>query len=260
MRHILLTLTFLLCATISFAQRLAVESFKHDVMNRECQIDNNLPNDLNGKPCALLKVMVADKITKCDGGNVGNIVDEGMVKRIYISPTAKYVTLYFQNHFPLKIVFADYGTIYLQSMETYEVALMSSNKEKTLQQYTDAIVPFKVDSVTFNMIRVDGGSFIMGATPEQKRPKDDEKPSHKVTLSSYYIGETEVTQELWKTVMGYNPSYWVNPNFPVINVSWNDCRNFIRRLNEKTGGKFRLPTEAECRAGTFHRGKCNGRL
>lgn len=245
MKHILLTLLLLIFAVSSFGQELKVKSFTHDVMNRECQIDNNLPKDLNGKPCALLKVIVADKITKCEGGNVGNIVDEGMVKRIYISPTAKYVTLYFQNHFPVKIGFADYVTTNLQSMETYEVTLISSNKERTSQHYNDAIVPFKIDKVTFNMIRVDGGTFTMGATPEQKKPYDNEKPCHKVSLSSYYIGETEVTEALWQAVMESNPSYKGFSANPKTLVSWNDCQVFIRKLNEMTGGNFRLPTEAE---------------
>lgn len=247
MKRILVLFFIVLVFLPLLAQRLTIDkaSFKHDVMNRDAQIDDNLPRDLNDIPCALLKVMVADKVTKCEGGNVGSIVDEGMVKRIYISPTAKYVTLYFQNHFPMKIVFADYGNTCLQSMETYEVALITSNMEKSSQQYVDAIIPFKVDSVTFNMVRVDGDTFIMGATPEQKNPADDEKPSHKVTLSSFYIGETEVTQELWKTVMGSNPSYWNYKYNPVTNVSWNDCQYFIRKLNERTGCNFRLPTEAE---------------
>ena len=124
MKQIFITLLLLFFASFSFCQELKVKSFTHDEMNREAQIDDNLPKDLNDKPCALLKVMVADKVTRCEGGNVGSIVDEGMVKRIYISPTAKYVTLYFQNHFPLKIFFADYASTCLQSMETYEVALI----------------------------------------------------------------------------------------------------------------------------------------
>ena len=479
MKHILLTLAILFCATLSFAQELKVKSFTHDVMNREGQIDNNLPNDLNGKPCALLKVMVADKITKCEGGNVGNIVDEGMVKKIYISPTAKYVTLYFQNYFPVKMVFADHVTTTLQSMETYEVALLDQNSgpqpqqkqgnflvmtvtpanalvtiddarealnsDGTLKKYlpngihrysidagnaylptsgtidmkgervslpitlqslkafltvktstlgskiyvnedykgTDSwqgtlspgtylvesrkdgfrtasktvtlskqqtetitlpalqpifgsllvdyepvdadiylnnhllgktpnvfsnitvgkhslkiskpgysdyigsvtiqenqqssisgsltksnssssslssisgtVVPITVNGVTFNMIKVDGGTFTMGATSEMKDPRDDEKPTHQVTLPSYYIGETEVTQALWKSVMGttvrdqrdkanFSWSRGEGDNYPIYCVSWNDCQDFIKKLNIKTGKKFRLPTEAE---------------
>ena len=87
----------------------------------------------------------------------------------------------------------------------------------------------------------------MGATSEQGSDADnDEKPVHSVTLSDYYIGETEVTQELWQAVMGSNPSYYSdNPQRPVESVSWNDCQTFITKLNELTGKNFRLPTEAE---------------
>ena len=66
-----------------------------------------------------------------------------------------------------------------------------------------------------------------------------------MTLSDYYIGETEVTQELWKAVMGSNPSSTKGARYPVEMVSWNACQEFIRKLNSLTGRKFRLPTEAE---------------
>lgn len=104
-----------------------------------------------------------------------------------------------------------------------------------------------VNGVSFTMIPVKGGSFTMGATSEQGSDAfSDEKPAHQVTLSDYCIGETEVTQELWLAVMGSNPSYFTgNLQRPVECVSWNDCQTFISKLNELTGMKFRLPTEAE---------------
>lgn len=102
-----------------------------------------------------------------------------------------------------------------------------------------------VKGVTFNMIRVDGGTFTMGATSEQQNPDSDEKPAHRVTLSSYYIGETEVTQQLWEAVMDKNTSYFKGINHPVESVSYSDCQVFIKKLNSLTGQHFRLPTEAE---------------
>ena len=118
---------------------------------------------------------------------------------------------------------------------------------------------FTVNGVSFEMVRVEGGTFRMGATSEQEADDwDREKPVHSVTLSSYYIGKTEVTQALWKAVMGSNPSYFKSDNQPVENVSWNDCHEFIRKLNALTGQNFRLPTEAEwefaCRGGNNSRG------
>ncbi|MBQ0015371.1 MAG: formylglycine-generating enzyme family protein, partial [Bacteroidales bacterium] len=109
------------------------------------------------------------------------------------------------------------------------------------------------------MVEVSGGTFKMGATSEQGSDAwNDEKPVHNVTLSSYYIGLTEVTQELWQAVMGSNPSYFKGLYRPVENVSWDDCQTFISRLNSLTGKNFRLPTEAEwefaARGGTKSRG------
>ena len=102
-----------------------------------------------------------------------------------------------------------------------------------------------VGGVSFKMIAVEGGTFLMGSPESDAEADDDEKPQHEVTLSNYYIGETEVTQELWETVMDSNPSEFKGPKLPVENVSWDDCQEFILKLNEKTGKTFRLPTEAE---------------
>ena len=103
----------------------------------------------------------------------------------------------------------------------------------------------RVGNASYRMINVYGGTFTMGATSEMTEPYGNENPTHQVTLSSYYIGETEVTQALWKAVMGYNPSESKGDNLPVERVSWNDCQEFIRKLNAATGRRFRLPTEAE---------------
>ena len=103
-----------------------------------------------------------------------------------------------------------------------------------------------LDNLINNMIYVEGGTFTMGATPEQGNDVSDrEKPAHQVTLSSFYIAETEVTQELWLAVMGSNPSESKGANRPVTNINWDDCQTFIHKLNTLTGKTFRLPTEAE---------------
>ena len=105
---------------------------------------------------------------------------------------------------------------------------------------------FTVNGVSFTMVAVEGGTFTMGCTGEQENDCDsDERPAHQVTVSNFYMGETEVTQELWKAVMGSNPSYFKGDNLPVETVSCDDCQEFIKKLNELTGKKFRLPTEAE---------------
>ena len=104
---------------------------------------------------------------------------------------------------------------------------------------------FTVEGVSFTMKAVQGGTFTMGSSDEDTEADSDEKPAHSVTLSNFWIGQTEVTQELWEKVMKNNPSYFKGNKLPVESVSWTDCQDFIKELNTKTGKKFRLPTEAE---------------
>lgn len=97
-----------------------------------------------------------------------------------------------------------------------------------------------------NMVPVRGGSYMMGATEEQARYAYDwEKPVHKVIVADFKISRYEVTQEEWEAIMGVNPSMFKGRRLPVENVSWNDCQQFIKKLNQLTGKKYRLPTEAE---------------
>ncbi len=145
-------------------------------------------------------------------------------------------------------------TYYVRAYATNEAGT-AYGEEKSFK--TEKMVEIEVDSegnetitlngeVVFKMIAVDGGTFSMGATSEQgSDANSNEKPVHSVTLSDYYIGETEVTQELWEAVMGSNPSYFSGDQKPVEKVSWDDCKEFITKLNNLTGKNFRLPTEAE---------------
>lgn len=106
---------------------------------------------------------------------------------------------------------------------------------------------YRVADREFKMTMVEGGTFGMGATAEQSgRAADDELPVHDVTLKSFCIGQTEVTQWLWYQVMtGYPSSHRSGLQLPVEQVSWEDCQLFVELLNQKTGEHFRLPTEAE---------------
>jgi formylglycine-generating enzyme required for sulfatase activity len=97
------------------------------------------------------------------------------------------------------------------------------------------------DPVHIYMVSVQGGSFDLGSNDGS----DDRKPAHTVKLSDFSIGEYEVTQAQWKTIMGDNPSTYQCDECPVTNVSWDDVQTFIGKLNEKTGKHYRLPTEAE---------------
>ena len=134
------------------------------------------------------------------------------------------------------------------------IVISSKDSIKAQVDYTPNVKTFYANGVSFDMVEVKGGTFRMGATSEQGSDAySDEKPVHSVTLSTFYIGKTEVTQALWKAVMDYNPSSCNGDNLPVDCVSWDDCQEFIRKLNSLTGQNFRLPTEAEwefaCRGG-----------
>ena len=93
----------------------------------------------------------------------------------------------------------------------------------------------------FNMKTIPAGTFSMGSNDGE----DNEKPIHTVSLSSFQIGETEVTQAQWKAVMGTNRSDFKGDNLPVENVSWEDVQVFLQKLNNMSGKSYRLPTEAE---------------
>ena len=135
----------------------------------------------------------------------------------------------------------------------------SSNTANIFIHASD-VTKVTVNGVDIFMVKVSGGTFQMGATSEQGSDAySNEKPVHQVTLSDYYIGETEVTQELWRAVMGSNPSYFNTSNqLPVERVSWTDCQTFITKLNQLTGKQFRLPTEAEWEYAARGGNKSNG--
>ena len=105
---------------------------------------------------------------------------------------------------------------------------------------------FQAGGVSFNMCFIEGGTFSLGATPEQGIYAGfDEKPAVEVTLDDFYIAEAPVTQELWNALMSDNPSHFSGANLPVERVTWDECIEFIEKLNAVTGENFRLPTEAE---------------
>lgn len=158
-----------------------------------------------------------------------SVVAEGVTSTSWTDEKPGYGTKYYQ------VVAAGHGLT--------GPASPSSNMVKI--QYVvhpEENISITVNGISFNMIKVEGGTFQMGGDGEY-----DGKPIHQVTLTNdYYIGETEVTQELWTAVMGSNPSYFTSSNqLPVEYVSWNDCQTFITKLNALTGRSFRLPTEAE---------------
>ena len=102
-----------------------------------------------------------------------------------------------------------------------------------------------LQEVSAQMVRVEGGTFTMGCTPEQEQCDADENPTRPVRVESFEIGRFEMTQELWEAVMGENPSAFANcPRCPVETVGWDDVQAFLRKLNVQ-GERYRLPSEAE---------------
>ena len=127
-----------------------------------------------------------------------------------------------------------------------------SEPQKVVQT-SDSQLPSVIQNLINNMVYVEGGTFTMGAT-------SDQKSAHQVTVPSFSIGKYEVTQEEWEAVMGSNPSHFLGPKLPVEHVSMLDCQIFIDKLNHLTGKKFRLPTEAEWEYAAKGGGKSNSYL
>lgn len=138
-------------------------------------------------------------------------------------------------------------------LKIFIFALALSITTAYIQNKSDQELPqgttFTVNGESFEMILVEGGTFLMGCTDEQGNDcEDDEKPAHEETLPTFYIGKYEITQKLWKAAMGpdFNRSYNSGcEECPVERVSWKDAQEFITKLNILTSNTFRLPTEAE---------------
>jgi formylglycine-generating enzyme required for sulfatase activity len=125
----------------------------------------------------------------------------------------------------------------------------SSAMQPKISTFTENFKDVKVE-----MVRLPGGSYLMGSPDSEPGRDTDEGPLHQVTVPSFSIGKYEITQAQWQAVMGKNPSYFKGKNLPVESVSWNDAKDFCKRLSQLTGQEYRLPSEAEweyaCRANT----------
>lgn len=112
--------------------------------------------------------------------------------------------------------------------------------------YVQQVDTFTINGIHLEMVKIPGGTFKLGCDdPNDAFADASEKPAKNRQISDFYIGKHEVTQKLWTVLMNNNPSTIVNDNYPVNNVSWEDCQLFIEKLNRITGRNFRLPTEAE---------------
>ena len=269
MRKILLSLVLFFAAISSaIAQKLTVESFKFAGSDLTAQTQPR--KDLNNHNCALIKVGLGLQGVQFEGNIMGNVENKTGEYWVYMPQGNRMLKVKHANYAPVMVNFADYGVEKLESNRTYELIIsfqqyinvpnvasqsvvpqQSIDSQPIPQQVSESSsnttysIPVK-DGLNIEMVRVEAGTFMMGATPEMKYPYENEKPVHKVTLTNnFYIGKCEVTQALWQAVMDNNPSMNKGDNLPVELVSWDDCQEFINKLNNMTGREFRLPTEAE---------------
>ena len=192
-------------------------------------VDNKMVKGKNGVAQTTLPVGQHSFIVFCDGYDS----EEGTVKLKASTPSNLQITL------------SKEATAIQQSSVSQPIVAQQPVAQTPVTNRDNITIPVK-DGINIDMVRVEARTFTMGATPEMENPFDWEKPTHQVTLTNdYYIGKYEVTQALWQAVMGNNPSKFNGDNLPVENVSWNDCQEFISKLNRITGKTFRLPTEAE---------------
>ena len=202
---------------------------KYSPVSASILIDNKFIKGSNGVAEITLPIGQHSFIVACDGYES----EEGMIKLKASAPSNLQITL-------TKDAMATQQSIVSQPI------VAQQPMEQTPVTNSDNITIPVMDGISIDMVRVEAGTFTMGATPEIKYPDDTEKPTHRVTLTNdYYIGKYEVTQALWKAVMGNDHSYFKGDNLPVEQVSWDDCQVFLSELKSITGKTFRLPTEAE---------------
>jgi len=219
----------LLSNNLQQTQQSQTLTIKYMPTNATVLVDNKMVKGTNGVAHTTLPVGQHSYIVACDGYES----EEGMVKLKASAPSNIQITLTKE-------------AVAIQQNIVSQPAVAQQPVVQTPIANSDNItIPVK-DGISIDMVRVEAGTFTMGATAEMEDTEDDEKPTHRVTLTNdYYIGKYEVTQALWQTVMGNNPSKFKGDNLPVEQVNWKDCQKFLSKLNRITGKTFRLPTEAE---------------
>ena len=208
-------------------------------------VDNKMVRGSNGVAKTTMPVGQHSYVVFCDGYES----EEGTVKLKSSAPSdlqirlSKEVVAAASN---ANVVIQDnVSTSSTSSLQSATTSSGFSSTSSVSSGSNEISIPVK-DGITIDMVKVEAGTFMMGATSEMQKPYNEEKPVHQVTLTNnYYMGKYEVTQALWQVVMGSNPSYFKGDNLPVECVSWDSCKVFINKLNSMTGRKFRLPTEAE---------------
>lgn len=221
---------------------------KYSPTSASVLVDNKFVKGTNGIAETTLTVGQHSYIVACDGYES----EEGTVKLKASAPSTIQISL-------LKESIVDNGISENNNQHIEDIKETTDNSSMKIANTPDLIsetenenktdadrIEKLLEKLNNDMVYIEAVEFTMGATKEQKgEANSDEKPAHPVVLNCFYLCKYEVTQELWEAVMGDNPSHFKGKNLPVENVSWDDCLKFIMKLNELTGKKYRLPTEAE---------------
>lgn len=171
-------------------------------------------------------------------------VDESRTMVVTLTPNTVDITDLVWSSSDINVVKVDGGVVTAVGPGVCDITVQCQGKQASCKIAVMKTVI--VNGVPFDMLPVEGGTFMMGAAQGEIEAMSYESPRHQVTLSDFMIGQTEVTQEMWHAVMNYTPGHFKrNPKHPVENVSWEDCQEFIKKLNEMTGLQFHLPTEAQ---------------
>ena len=226
----------LMVAVMANAQELTVKSFLPDVKDLTARIEKRLDN--NGQPCAMVKVIIADKEMAFECGNlasmiVGDVSYHTNEYWIYLAAGdggAKHLKIKHPSFPTIDVVFADFGFKTLEQQTTYTLILEKPEPVGAADDNT-SITPF-VAGLPLKMVLVEGGSYTA-------------KDGRKAEIKSFYMASTEVTKQLWEAVMNSGASgWWDGKNKPVA-ADWKKSQEFVKKINELTGLVFRLPTEME---------------
>ena len=210
------------------AQQTQTLSIRYSPSSATVLVDNKMVKGTNGVAQTTLPVGQHSYIVFCDGYDS----EEGTVKLKASTPSNLQITL------------SKEAVAIQQNIVSQPAVAQQPIVQAPIANGNHISIPVK-DGVSIDMVRVEAGTFTMGETVDIKDSYDFVK-KHQVTLTNdYYIGKYEVTQALWKAVMGNNPSNLKGDNLPVEQVNWDDCQEFLSKLNSITSKTFRLPTEAE---------------
>ncbi|ABW30435.1 SUMF1/EgtB/PvdO family nonheme iron enzyme [Acaryochloris marina] len=212
---------------------------------------------MSGGPVLNRSGQVAGIHGRAEGQTVGNVaVKSGFNLAIPIDTAVSLFSLEQLSSDQTATVSAlDSAFAYVQVNPQGKIVKRTEGKASVFQERLS-------DSVTLEMVSIPGGNFTMGSPDRESDRESHEGPQRQVTVPAFAMGKFEVTQAQWRAIMGSNPSREKALSRPVDNVSWEDAVAFCKRLSQKTGRDYRLPSEAEweyaCRAETttpFHMGE-----